>query len=544
MPPPRDNRGAQTGTGHVRGRVVATQTGAPLRRAQILLFGADGQSQMRRTATTDGEGRYEFANFPAGRFTVTATKAGYVTMQYGQKRPFETGTPLNIADGEDQTRIDFALPRGGVIVVRVVDDFAEPLAGAQVQVQRYQYGPDGQRRLSTVNTGSPFSATDDRGENRAFGLMPGEYIVSAGMRGPGTPATPGSGNDVNEGFSPTFYPGTINPAEAQAITVGVGDETAVQLALIPSRLLRISGAVVDSEGRPAAGAGLSLVTRTGTSMFSSGVGTVGADGSFSIGGVPPGEHSIDVRPVPRPGVTGGESASVPISVSGSDISNLRIVTGKGTTISGRVVFEGSSTRSNDATPLRVMAPQSDPSRQIFTFPGSDPLANGALDEQGNFQLSGISGRVFLSLTTPPTWVMKSIIIDGEDMTDMPLDVAGRPSVTGVVIRMTDKLTQIAGQVSDARGQVLKDYVVVFLPAEHKEPVIAARWIRVVRPDSNGRYIARGLRPGRYVVTALEAIEQGRQFAPEFQDQLRRGAREISVREAESLTFDLVLTPGL
>jgi hypothetical protein len=152
--------------------------------------------------------------------------------------------------------------------------------------------------------------------------------------------------------------------------------------------------------------------------------------------------------------------------------------------------------------------------------------------------------VFLSLTAGPLWVLKSITIEGEDVTDMPLDLSGKPSLTGVVIRMTDKLTQLAGQVSDARGQLLKDYVIVVLPAEQKEPVIAARWIRTVRPDSNGGYLLRGLRPGRYVATALETIEQGRQFAPEFQEQLRRGAREFSLKEGESVTLDLKLIPGL
>jgi hypothetical protein len=110
--------------------------------------------------------------------------------------------------------------------------------------------------------------------------------------------------------------------------------------------------------------------------------------------------------------------------------------------------------------------------------------------------------------------------------------------------MTDKLTQISGQVADARGQVLRDYVVVVLPQESKEPVVAARWIRTIRPDSNGRFQMRGLRPGRYVATALETIEQGRQFAPEFQQELRRGAREFSLREGETVTLDLKLTTGL
>jgi hypothetical protein len=43
-----------------------------------------------------------------------------------------------------------------------------------VQVQRYQYGPDGQRRLTTApGAPTPFAGTDDRGEFRAYGLMRG-----------------------------------------------------------------------------------------------------------------------------------------------------------------------------------------------------------------------------------------------------------------------------------------------------------------------------------------------------------------------------------
>jgi hypothetical protein len=525
--------------------VVATQTGSPLRRAQISLFGLEGLAQTRRTATTDGDGRYEFKDLPGGRFSISATKAGYVRMEYGQKRPFEPGTPLTVGDGENLTRVDFGLPRGGVIVVRVTDDFAEPLAGAQVSVQRYQYGPDGQRKLTGVQTGAlPFGGTDDRGEFRVYGLAPGEYIVSATVRDnlPGLPPTAGT-NDFNEGFAPTFYPGTINPAEAQAISVTASEEASVQLALVPSRLMRISGTVVDSEGRPSAGAQLSLVTRSGSLTSSRSVGNAADDGTFSATTIPPGDHTLEARSRARADTTANEFASLPLSVSG-DIANLRIVTGKGTTISGRVVFEGTSTRSSDFGPPRVQTQQTDPARQGFPFAGGDLQARGVLDDAGNFELAGQSGRVFLSVTAGSMWLLKSVTIDGEDVTDTPLDLGGKPSLTGVVIRMTDQRTQLSGQVSDARGQVLKDFVVVLLPAEQKEPIVAARWIRTVRPDSNGRYVAVGLRPGRYVAVAVEALEQGRQFAPEFQEQLRRAAREISLKEGESATLDLKLTPGL
>lgn len=135
-------------------------------------------------------------------------------------------------------------------------------------------------------------------------------------------------------------------------------------------------------------------------------------------------------------------------------------------------------------------------------------------------------------------------LDGENITDEPIDFTGKQSVSGLVITLTDRLSEVTGQVSDARGQALRDYVVVLLPAEEiQEPVAAGRLIRTARPDSNGRFRAR-VRPGRYVAAAVEDLEQGRQFAPEFQDQLRRGARAITVREGDIVTVDLKLTSGL
>jgi hypothetical protein len=413
-------------------------------------------------------------------------------------------------------------------------------------VQRYQYGPDGQRRLTMAPGGTPFrNATDDRGEFRAYGLTPGEYVVSASVRSIGMPGATNP-NDDNEGFAPTFYPGTISATEAQAVTVGIGEERSVQFAMVASRLSRISGTVFNSEGHPAAGAQLLVVTRQGGGGSSTGAGTVAADGSFTIAGIAPGEHSIDVRPQLRPGQSGGEFASVPVVVSGADIAGLRIVTGKGATVSGRVVFEGTAPRTGSATPLRVMAMPADPaSRPILFSMGADPRSNGVLDENGNFQIGvASSGRVFFMVSTPPSWVVKSITLEGEDITDQPLELTGKQSLSGLVIRLTDKLTQISGRVTDGRGQLLRDYVVVIQPAEPKEAIVASRWIRTARPDTNGRFETRGMRPGRYVATAIETLEQGRQFAPEFQEQLRRGAREFSVREGENVALDLQLTSGI
>src|SRR5688572_22282125 len=74
---------AKTGTGRLRGRVVAGDTGAIVRRAQVRISSPDIGS---KTAFTDAQGRYEFRDLPSGRFTVSVSKSGFVTMQYGQSR--------------------------------------------------------------------------------------------------------------------------------------------------------------------------------------------------------------------------------------------------------------------------------------------------------------------------------------------------------------------------------------------------------------------------------------------------------------------------
>ena len=540
----------QTGTARIRGRVVAAQTGAPLRRAQVTLGSPTGQGQPPRSATTDGDGRFEFTQLTPGRYSVNVNKAGYLPLQYGQRRPTDPMTMVTLAEGERRDAVDFALPRGGVIAVRVTDDFGDPLPGAQVQAQRYQYGPDGQRRLNTVFVTGGFgpsgSTTDDRGEVRLYGLSPGDYVVSAVVRNQGQVPVAGPNAATPDGFAVTFHPGTINPNDAATVTVSLSEETSIEFALSSARLARVSGTVVDSQGRPAAGAFVNVVTRQGNGMFSGGGGMVSPDGSFTINGIAPGEYSLDVRTQPRPGTFDGmEFGSASIVAAGTEITGVRIVTGKGATLSGRVIFEGNSPRrSSGQQELRVFPNPADPSRPMMVGNiGNDPKTNGTIDESGNFQLAGLSGRVFLIVATTG-WVVKSISLDGEDITDEPLELTCKPSIAGVVIRLTDKLTQVSGKVTDARGQPSRECTVLFQPAEVREPVVAARMLRMVRCDSSGSFQTRGMRPGRYVVTAVTSIEQGRQFEPEFQEQLRRASESLNLREGEMLTLDLRLTSGL
>ena len=119
-------RQAKTGTGRIRGRVVSADTGVPVRRAQVRISGNDVGS---KTSLTDGEGRYEFRDLPAGRFSLSAQKPGYMTVSYGQTRPFESGKAIELADAQVMDKAEISMPRGSVVSGRIVDEFGEEPVG-------------------------------------------------------------------------------------------------------------------------------------------------------------------------------------------------------------------------------------------------------------------------------------------------------------------------------------------------------------------------------------------------------------------------------
>jgi hypothetical protein len=60
--------------------------------------------------------------------TLSVSKAGYLKIEHGQKRPFERGKTLDVAPGQLLDGIDLTLPRSGAITGRVFDEFGDPAA--------------------------------------------------------------------------------------------------------------------------------------------------------------------------------------------------------------------------------------------------------------------------------------------------------------------------------------------------------------------------------------------------------------------------------
>ncbi len=534
--PVRDNSAVPTGTARIRGRVVSSDTGSPLRRAIIRI--SSNELRINRTVNSDAEGRYEFVDLPAGRYNIYVTRNGYVSLQFGQRRPFESGRPLNIGEGQTVEKIDFALPRGGIIAGRVTDEFGEPLAGIGLQAMRHSYMPNGQRRLMPADAGAFDVQSNDLGEFRLYGLVPGTYIVSAsptdvmvtmpGMRAAATDF---------EGHATTYYPGTLNSEEAQAITVGLAEEAHASFALVPARMTKVTGMVRSSMGKPVTNAMIGIRTRTGAGMGMRTGGGIGPDGSFSIAHVPPGDYWLEV--MPRGGTADAEGASVSITADGNNINGLVITTTPGATISGQVVFEGSS----EQKPSRIIVSPADPlGSPIFRV--IDPN-QGTIDPSGRFEIEEAFGRVLFAVAgtsfAPPSvgWSVKSVTYNGANITETPLDVSAVSSITGVEIVLTDKQTTLAGNVKSTSGPDT-DCTVAIFPEKIRETALNGRYTLITRPDQQGRFETKGLPPGNYFAVAVEALEQGGQFDPAFRKQMESTAKRFRLIEGQTTTIELQL----
>src|SRR5262245_16554140 len=86
------------GSAIISGTLVTDDASArPIRRAIINL--SSSEVLRTRVSVTDDAGRFTFTSLPAANFSLSATKAGYVTTYYGGKRPGRgPGVPIALAD--------------------------------------------------------------------------------------------------------------------------------------------------------------------------------------------------------------------------------------------------------------------------------------------------------------------------------------------------------------------------------------------------------------------------------------------------------------
>ena len=517
------------GTASIKGRIMGQDSGAPLRHAVVQLF--SGALHVNLGTMTDSEGRYVFTDLKGGRYNIMASKGGYVRMQYGQKNAQAPGQPVELAAAQALDRIDITLPRGGVITGTIVDDAGEPVTGAIVRPMRYGYF-NGSRRIVP---GGLADQTDDRGVYRLYGLAPGSYYVMATWSG----ALNTQPSQDRSGFAPTFYPGTADAGQASRMDVQAGQEvTGVAFQLTTTRTATVSGRVIDSSNQPLSQVTVLLQQATSSSspliFGASRFATTNPDGTFRIAAVPPGSYTLVAR---EGNMAGGpiEMGAVPITIAGADIPGVAVTLSAGATASGTVLIDGGAKASFQPRTLLVEAVSA------TMTPGMIGRAESRANDDWTFTLKGLFGRDRFYLgDLPDGWAVKAVRLNGQDITDSGADLTGQDRVTGLQIVLTDKLTDLTGMVTGENNQPLTDYTLVIFPVDRQRWTARSRYIRLDRPDQNGRFEIKGLPPAEYFAVAVASIEPGSQTDPDVLDRLSRDATRFTLREGESKSLTMMV----
>jgi protocatechuate 3,4-dioxygenase beta subunit len=545
--PARDNVAGRGEVEAVRGRVFAAETGEVLRRAEVILHASRfGEA---RVAYTDEQGRYEFNGVQVGRHLLRASKAGYLTRHYGQRTPFDTGIELDVEGSRAVEGVDLHLPKAASLSIRVFDEVGEPIAQAGVEVLRAVSHITG-RRLVIAAGANPSDMTNDLGEVRIHGLPPGDYFVRVSA------PNVGMGSGGRGTFIQVYYPGTPHESSAESLTVAVGQEAAVALALPVSTrtggtpLATISGVLRGEDGRPIDSRNFVMLHERlvlGVPRVLIRFLETKPDGSFRVENVDPNIYTLMLVPGQglRPGapLENNESASISVRVEGKDVSGLVLTATRAGTARGRIRFDEDVPPQRLPRSLKFWAlgdiAVSQSWLQSPQFPGGVGAIWGSgiwtLKDDWSFELREIAGGLrFFRPTVGDVggWFLKTVILDGRDITDVPIDFDVVKDVSDLQIIMTRKRTTITGTVVDELDQPISSYTAVVFSEQSESWTTFSRSVASGRSDQQGEFRIQGLSPGRYLAAAVEFLEPGNEYDPAFLGRLRAEARPITLLEGE------------
>lgn len=528
-------QGANVG-GVIRGRITSLDTGKPLRRAEVRLTSETNYLADARTEHTSSDGRYEFRDVAAGRYTVRVARSGYLTLTYGQRRPGEQGRPLEIAENETAGKVDFALPRMSVISGRLLDDLGEPIARVTVWALQTRYG-QGQRQLVATRSNA---TTDLTGRYRLLSLPPGDYYVMGTTRRSWPLDT-----DPKQvfGYAATFFPGTATAAQARRVKLGVAHEASgIDFSLLAGRASSVRGTATSASGVPLGGETVTMMRELGgPTMFMGstvdmGSTKVAGDGRWTLSDIPPGEYRLSIRAAAR-GNESAQEGQITITVAGVDVDDVSLIAGAGGIVRGEVVTDDGAPLPPGFDRMHVRPPFSPNARMMISVLHPD---NGRVQSDGSFEVRGILSDTVLSIgTLTAEWTLKAIEVEGRDVGDLPLPIEHGKTLSGVRVVLTRRPTIIRGALRDEKQNPAEGTVIVFADdsAKWRE---GSRTVRATRLDQRGVFTFKGLPAGDYFLVALDSVQEGQWFDPEFLEALKGRARRVAIADAETTNVNLVL----
>jgi hypothetical protein len=479
--PPDVSRGR---TGYrVAGVLVNKNDGNPISRGRIILSDVRNAEKAAWVITGDN-GRFEFTDVPAGKYSLYGSKRGFASSGYDQHENFWTG--IVTGAGVDTENLVFKLAPSAVIAGQVLDESGDPVRHARLTLYRVDHS-EGVEQIRTAGS----TQTDDLGDYEFASLKAGTYFASV-VAQPWYAVHPQSGrakaNDNTSNFDRTldvtypltYYADTTDTDSATPIPIRGGERVQVDLHLSPVPALRL---IIHMPGYDERGFNLPRLEQPSFDgstpvelrsfrMISPGVVEMLVPaGRYNIHlGNPNGGTQLNGVDLTQDGQQVNASAA-------ESLSDVKL-----------------SARMSDGSPL--------PKQLSIAFNSGNKMYPGGLvlDEKGQAEVSQLPAGSYrlLAWDKGTQLFVSQISAEGAEVTGHTVTITPGASVS-LLLTLSSGSAEVEGVVKHA-GKPFAGAMVVLVP---KNPEGNGDLFRRDQSDLDGTFALHGVTPGSYALIAIE-----------------------------------------
>jgi hypothetical protein len=489
----------------IAGRVVNASSGAPLAGANVAISVVDdsgsgeeaappprrghgrggdpmrqdrpqqpqqGQRSVVASVTTDEDGGFRFEHLDRAKYSLLASKRGYLAAAYEEHSGFSTA--IVTGPGQETETLTFRLSPGAVIGGTVSDASGDPIEQASVLLFRQQddgFGAVKQFRSANVNDSGSYEFTH---------VPAGTYFL--GVNGKVWYATPSDGatgnhSDLDVAYPLSFYPDTTDAASAAPIPVRGGEHLTVDLPLhaVPAVhvIVSVPQARNGEQSFPVAtqrafGEALMLRPPEGIGFSKPG------EGSTLSYSVAPGQYQVEL---------GGRISNVELS------GDAHYDPGTGVqlpTLSGKIALaRGGSLPEGSSLTLRHAG-------------SNDVQDTTPIAADGTFTLEHVQPDSYeLEVRDEGhVYAVAQMAASGAEVNGDLLKIGTETATMAATVALaSSRVTGFVGKDGKGHGGAM----VVLVPKRGGDRALYHR----DQSDSDGSFVMRGVAPGEYTVVAIE-----------------------------------------
>ncbi len=467
--------------------------GRPLSRARITVRDANDPKKFEFIITSES-GKFEFNGVPAGKYSLSGAKRGFISASYDQHDQYSTA--IVTGAGLDTEDLSLRLAPDAVIAGKVLDETNDPVRQATVTL----YFDDHRSGVDEIRQ-SRSAQTNDLGEYEFTPMRPGTYFLSASAK-PWYAIHPHSEPRISESgvaepvqqveapsvadrsldvaYPVTYYPDVTEADDAMPIPIQGGERVELDIHLNPVPSLRLIFRMPDDGTHRVFFPQIQQSSFEGYTNFLANMTNLGSQGVLEITGIPAGRYNFSVQ---RPEGT-VQMNGVAVTKDGEEIDTAKGEAASSLKFSMHIAGE-TKLPEHLSVGLRSAAKVTGASQ---------------LDSKGEAEMQQVAAGKYEVLVWGPgtRYSVAHMSVDGAQISGHSLSLAAGTS-SSVSLAVVTGDAEIQGTATRT-GKGVAGAMVVLVP---KNPEADRELFRRDQSDLDGTFLLRNVIPGSYTLLAIE-----------------------------------------